>query len=244
VLSGKKLVAITTGLYFTCALSDVGKAYCWGAGSYGQLGNGGASYSLTPVAVSTSGVLQGKTLVAIDAGDEHVCAVDSAGRAYCWGSGGFGALGDGTGEQRSVPVAVDVSGVLSGKTLTDISAEGYTTCALSSASRPYCWGVGWSGQMGNGTTNKNNRSPVAVDASGVLADTTLTDISSGGSATCVLSSTGDLYCWGAGYAGQLGYGGYNDRTRPVAVATSGALADARVTHIGMGNTAWMVTEQR
>ena len=189
-------------------------------------------------------MLQGKTLVDIDAGDDHVCAVDSAGRAYCWGIGAYGALGDGTGEQRSVPVAVDVSGVLSGKTLTDISAEGYTTCAFSSASRPYCWGVGWSGQMGNGTPNQNNRSPVAVDVSGVLAGTTLTDISSGGSATCVLSSAGDLYCWGSAYAGQLGYGGYNDRTRPVAVVTSGALAGARVTHIGMGNTAWMVTKQR
>lgn len=95
------------------------------------------------------------------------------------------------------PVAVDVSGVLSGLTLTDISAEGYTTCAFSSVSRPYCWGVGWSGQMGNGTTTQNNRRPVAVDVSGVLAGTTLTGISSGGSATCVLSSAGDLYCWGS-----------------------------------------------
>ena len=96
---------------------------------------------------------------------------------------------------------------------------------------------------GSVAATTNNRSPVAVDVSGVLAGTTLTDISSGGSATCVVSSAGHLYCWGAGYAGQLGYGGYNDRTRPVAVATSGALADARVTHIGMGNMAWMVTEQ-
>jgi len=87
--------------------------------------------SLVPVAVSTAGVLAGKTVTAISAGQQHTCAVAS-GKVYCWGFDNSGELGDGTGMEGSdAPVAVSTAGVLAGKTITAISAGNHHMVVLT-----------------------------------------------------------------------------------------------------------------
>jgi alpha-tubulin suppressor-like RCC1 family protein len=194
--------------------------------------------------VSTSGVLDGKTLTSIDAGYQHTCALDSDGQAYCWGNNYNGQLGNATTTTSAAPVAVSTSGVLSGRSLTDINAGGQTTCALSASGEAFCWGMGWSGAMGNGTSAEVNASPVAVDASGVLSGVTLTQISLGGLSVCGVSDVGRVYCWGGNSLGQLGIGNRTDQLLPVAMGTAGVLSGARVRLIGTGTETWMVTEQQ
>jgi alpha-tubulin suppressor-like RCC1 family protein len=46
------VAAISTGGTFACALSSVGKVYCWGDNTFGQLGDGTNNKSLTPVEVT------------------------------------------------------------------------------------------------------------------------------------------------------------------------------------------------
>lgn len=80
--------------YHTCALAN-GNAFCWGAGSAGQLGNNGTSQSNIPVAVNTSGLLPtNRTITNITTGGIHTCAL-AEGQPYCWGSGVAGSLGNG-----------------------------------------------------------------------------------------------------------------------------------------------------
>jgi alpha-tubulin suppressor-like RCC1 family protein len=203
VLAGKTLTQITTGSANTCVLDSTGHAYCWGDGA--ELGEGSGTWSAVPVAVDTSGVLAGKTLTRIAAGVVHACAVDSTGAAYCWGYNEYGQLGDGSTTGSYVPVAVERSGVLAGKTLTQISAGDYDTCALDSTGAAYCWGANYDGQLGNGST-ADSIVPVAVDASGVLGGKALTQISTGsaGDHTCAAGSTGAVYCWGDNQNGGLG----------------------------------------
>ena len=62
--------------------------------------------SSIPVAVNTTGVLAGKTIKQISAGTSHTCAIASDDKAYCWGSGSFGALGNNSAANSSVPVRV------------------------------------------------------------------------------------------------------------------------------------------
>lgn len=152
------------GYSHSCAIRG-GKAYCWGSNTNGELGNGTTGGSSgAPVAVSTSGVLSGKTLTAITAGQGFTCALDTAGQVYCWGRGDFGQLGNGSTGNSNVPVAVSTSGVLSGKTLTQVAAGFEHACAVDTAGAAYCWGFNNKGQLGNGNTT-TNAAPGAVTTS-------------------------------------------------------------------------------
>jgi len=96
-----------TGNY-TCAVKSDGTAYCWGwNGSFG-LGDGTTNAPAVPVqvhGVNDSGYLTG--ISAISVGAFHVCAVKSSdGSVYCWGSNGYGNLGDNTTTTRLTPVQV------------------------------------------------------------------------------------------------------------------------------------------
>jgi alpha-tubulin suppressor-like RCC1 family protein len=154
VLAGRIVTQISAGANHTCALTSGSQVVCWGAGYYGQLGQGDM-ISLWPVAVDTSGVLAGKTVTQISAGEDHTCAVTNSGQVACWGKGSSGQLGNADNSDSSVPVAVDTSGVLAGKIVTQISAGTKHTCALTNDSRVACWGAGNYGQLGDGSTNNS-----------------------------------------------------------------------------------------
>src|SRR5580692_1389810 len=186
---------IAAGYTHACMIQS-GKAYCWGNNTYGQLGNNSTTSSSTPVAVYTGGVLSGKTLTQITAGNGYTCALASTGAAYCWGYNTDGELGNGVtlpGAQQDAPVAV--SGALD---FTQISAGEYSVCAVTNGGTGYCWGQNTSGQLGNGSTTSTS-TPVQEGP--------LTQVSIGGLFSCGISAAaGGTYCVGQGTSGQLGNG--------------------------------------
>ena len=220
------------GANFTCGLDGTGKAFCWGVNPVGQLGNNSTTNSSVPVPVNSAGVLQGKTLTALGAGAAHGCTLSDDAKVSCWGYNIYGQLGNGTTTNSSVPVAVDTTGVLAGKTITDISVGGYHACALAGGA-VYCWGYNIYGQLGNGTTT-NSSVPVAVDTVGVLAGKTITQIAAGYSHTCVRDSDGKAYCWGNGTQGSLGNNTTANSAVPVAVSTTGVLNGKTLTALTSG----------
>ncbi|MFZ2322492.1 MAG: T9SS type A sorting domain-containing protein [Ignavibacteriaceae bacterium] len=151
--------------YHTIAAKSDGTVYTWGYNGYGELGNGTTTDSNVPVAVSTDGFLSGKTITQVAAGAIHSIALASDGTVYTWGNNGLGELGNGTTTSSNVPVAVITSGVLSGKTITQVAA-GNSSIALASDGTVYTWGWNSLGQLGNGT-NTDSNVPVEVDQSGM-----------------------------------------------------------------------------
>jgi len=222
---------IATSGSHSCFITN-NKIYCWGDNSSGQLGNNSYDSSSIPVAVDTTGVLSGKTITAISAGDMHNCVI-ADNQAYCWGYGGDGELGNNTTNDSPIPVAVDTTGVLSGKTITAISAGAYHSCVAASG-QAYCWGANWEGQLGDNSAN-DSLIPVAVDTTGVLNGKIITTISAsaGGSQSCVVSDR-KAYCWGYNGNGELGNNSYNNSNVPVAVDDTGALSGKVVTAISSG----------
>jgi alpha-tubulin suppressor-like RCC1 family protein len=53
-------------------------------------------------------VVGGHRFTSLSAGENHTCGVAKNGKAWCWGAGGFGRLGDGItkGHLTGTPVAV------------------------------------------------------------------------------------------------------------------------------------------
>ncbi|HZJ34747.1 MAG TPA: hypothetical protein VFD55_01900, partial [Candidatus Angelobacter sp.] len=165
VLSGKTIKSIKAGgAYRTCAIASDDQAYCWGFNGNGELGNNSTINSLVPVAVYTAGVLSGKTIKSIATGGSHNCVIASDDQAYCWGMNRSGPLGNNSSTSSSVPVAVNTTGVLNGKTIKSISASSEHTCAIASDNLAYCWGKNDYGQLGNGLGG-NSYVPVFVFAS-------------------------------------------------------------------------------
>lgn len=209
---------------FACGIAS-GQAYCWGDNSYGQLGaNSLDDSSPLPVAVSTSGALSGKTLISVSAGRGFACALDSDGRAYCWGRNNSGQLGDGSasGGLSRVPVAVSTTGALAGTSLTQISSGNEHTCVLDDTI--YCWGANVAGQLGDSST-LNKDVPVAVTMTSIPGGRA-SAIGVGWDSSCALSATGSAYCWGNNDIGQLGngtWGAGNNASTPTAVSTAGVL---------------------
>ncbi len=175
---------IAAGYLHTCALTDGGAVRCWGSNGAGQLGDGTAVDTTTPIDV----VGLGSGVQAIAAGGFHACALTSGGAVRCWGSNEYGQLGDGTTTDRSVPV--DVSGLTGG--VKAISVGWSHTCAVTSVGGVKCWGHNLYGRLGDGTATDR---PTPVDVAG-LRD--VSAIATGTLHTCALTSDGQVSCWGYG----------------------------------------------
>jgi len=209
------VAVVVTGYGHTCALTTGGGVKCWGANSWGQLGNGTTTSTLTPVDVTglTAGV------AAIAAGDYHTCAVTTGGGLKCWGSNTSGQLGNGTNTQALT--AVDVTGLAAGVAAV-AAGEGHT-CALTSGGSVTCWGNNNWGQLGNGTTTA---ALTPVDVTGLTAG--VVAIAAGFLHSCALTNGGGVKCWGGNRSGQLGNGTTTDALTPVDVTglTAGVIAIA------------------
>jgi alpha-tubulin suppressor-like RCC1 family protein len=189
-------ISASSGNSHTCGLTTTGAAYCWGAGTFGQLGRGLVSNSDVPVAVSG-----GLTFSSISAGGTHTCAVTTNAIAYCWGNISLGRLG--VSGMNNILTPISVSG---GLTFSSISAGNQHTCGITTAAKVYCWGNGGSGRLGNNDT-ANSSSPVAVTVpvppSGALV---FSSVSAGDQHSCAVTATGAGFCWGNGGNGRLGNG--------------------------------------
>jgi alpha-tubulin suppressor-like RCC1 family protein len=246
-LVGKTITDIGGTGNVTCAISE-GKIYCWGRNTSGQVGLGYANTTLvtSPTLVSATDTATTLpttyTATALTSGSRSntTCAIAN-GKAFCWGHNQNGGIGDGTTTQRNLPTKTLESGVLSGKTITSISQDGYVseasggyshTCVVADGTA-YCWGDNLKGQLGDGTT-VDSPSPVAVVATGVLSGKTIQAVYVGLTHSCVRANSG-AYCWGNNVYGQIGDSTTTSRVTPVAVSqVSTALTASNVVSLGGG----------
>jgi len=187
---------VSVGGDHTCALSTTSKVLCWGRNNFGQLGNGAASTFIALDPVVVSGTLQ---YLHVSAGGNHTCAVTKTNKAYCWGYGRNGQIGDGKTYLRFTPRAV--AGGLSFERVTAGNAH---TCAATTGNRAYCWGYNGNAQLGDGTTTQR-LTPTAVTG-GLF----FKQVDAGAHHTCGLGSGSVLWCWGLNTDGQLGQGTFGN----------------------------------
>jgi alpha-tubulin suppressor-like RCC1 family protein len=186
--------AVNAGANHTCALTDEGRTFCWGADFNGQLGLG------YPTGVTVFAPLRSvaRLLTVTNGGSNHTCGLDAGRFAFCWGSNARGQLG------LAVPPGGDVAqpqAVAGGASFAAVSAANIFTCGLTEAGSAYCWGAGDIGQLGVDSLPFAQSAPAAVAGGRVF-----TSISAGGAHACALTPDGIVFCWGSNSFRQIGTG--------------------------------------
>jgi len=133
------VAAISAGNGHSLALRSDGLVWAWGKDEGGRLGNGaGTTWEPIPFPVRVLGIngegyLSGVKAVA--AGENFSLALLSDSTVCAWGNNGWGQLGDGTKENRLVPVRVPgLSGVIA------VDGGGRFSVAACSDGSIWSWG--------------------------------------------------------------------------------------------------------
>jgi alpha-tubulin suppressor-like RCC1 family protein len=209
------VVALAAGAQHTCAVKRDGSVWCWGDGSFGQLGDGesGTGHHRTKATRVQRGGGNLTKATGIAAGGFHTCVRRTDASAWCWGFAEHGQLGDGTtggpiSHLRTKPVQVQRgSGHLTN--VTSIAAGSYHTCARRGDGSAWCWGYGEYGQLGDGTTG-DAVSHLRLKAVRVVRSTSsftrVRKLDGGVGHTCAVRADASLWCWGYNVNGQLGRG--------------------------------------
>jgi len=239
--SGRTAAAIAAGIYHTCAILDNASLYCWGSNSRGQLGIGGTTNSYSSPQFVNLG--SSRTVVAVEAGNYHTCAILDNASLNCWGRNSHGQLGiGGSTADRTTPQSVDLGagrhmalserdidgdGVLNifelglggsdppdPRSIVMASSGRATTCAVMDDGALLCWGSLF--------TSNTSYSVFPLPREIGLGDgASATYVSVGGGRVqptiCVVLDSGSLKCWGWNVNGALGVGDTQNRGSPTEV---------------------------
>jgi alpha-tubulin suppressor-like RCC1 family protein len=211
------VTAIAAGGEFTCALTTGGGVKCWGANSYGELGIGSYPPYSSATPVDVTGLTSGVTSIA--AGENHACAVTSAGAAKCWGNNSNSVLGASTGSDCAGTCStspIEVTGLGSG--VASMALGPSNSCALMSDGGLKCWGGNIVGVVGASCGGNTCATP--VDVTGLSSG--VAQVSVGFNTACALLTSGGVKCWGSRGNGQAGDGfvdtGFDPAFSPVDVS--------------------------
>jgi alpha-tubulin suppressor-like RCC1 family protein len=210
---------ISAGYAHTCAILQDNTIACWGANTFGQLGNGTRAVAQArPVIVISNPSTGRKKLYARDKitlGADHSCAFASTQTnaslsnsfTWCWGSNNLGQLSTGnTTTNSDGAYIVTISGTQKLPAISNISSGADRTCAITlSDGQVWCWGFDhWYTTYGKST--KTRATKIRNVKNNLLNDMQLVAV--GHDHSCAQSKSNQVWCWGENESGQLG----NNRT--------------------------------
>jgi hypothetical protein len=189
---------IAAGQDWSMALRSDGTVWSWGWNDDGQLGDGTTSSSDVPVKVT--GLAH---VTKIAAGGQEGMAVATRGLSvlstlYAWGDNSAGQIGDGSYQQRPVPVPVTGTSVQS---VAGLAVGSEFAMVLGTDGTVWDWGANYDGQLGNGTTTATAR-PVEARGPG----SGIVQITAGQYFAIARHSDGTAWGWGYNGNGNLGNG--------------------------------------
>jgi hypothetical protein len=238
VRTAERFRSLSTGWYHSCALTDDGRAFCWGSPPV-------TGWRSDTTVVEPREVEGGYRFSSIRTRG-NTCGIALDGGSYCWGHNGWGELGIGQVLRGAFPVpSVPVPArVLSPVPLVALDPGAEKTCGLAADGAVYCAGL--TVLIGNGPAGGSQLDSVPVPAASGVRFTNVADycgIASDGALSCwyvgtapsrlptperfatldfellahgcALTVDGQAFCWGGNFAGELGTG--TTSTEPVDV---------------------------
>lgn len=196
---------VALGATTSAAVGESGALYTWGTCEYGSLGHGPDVTVCARPALVTA--LRGIPMAAVSVGEHHMAALSADGEVFTWGWGGSllggpGALGHGSRTTQYYPALVEALAD-GGHVVTQVSAGGRHTLALTADGTVMGWGKGEYGRLGNGKRKQLLPEPcdLLLDA-GVHA----VQVAAGGSYSAVVDAEGAVWMFGRNDQSQLGLG--------------------------------------
>ncbi len=231
-ISGQKtFLHIAAANYHSCGITTEGLMYCWGYDTHGQLGDGGVGQdSQSPVAVDTS-TMEGNTTFSGLAVSNHTCGITTDDVLYCWGNNSNGQVGTGADASHyQSPQRVVTTPISGDKTFQTISIGMFHSCGVTSDNMTYCWGGNFDGQLGNQDISHHSSLPVKVDTTTLDDQDSFSEIASGISHSCGVSTTGKAFCWGRDTYNQLGDGGDSNYSISPAIVETSSITGLKTMH--------------
>ena len=179
---------ISSGFNFTVAVGTNGKAWGWGRGYQGQLGNNNTVVASTPVAVCGN-----HTFKEICVGYTHSIGIDNHDKLWAWGSNGVGQLGVYSTASSNTPKSV-----CGNHTFCKISVGRNHSVGIDNHGKSWSWGYNNKGELGH-NDNVSFSTPISV-----YGTHTFCQISSGENFSVGIDNHGKAWAWGTNGFGQLG----------------------------------------
>lgn len=216
----------------TMGLSTLGQIYIWGNSPL--IAGGDGSPHSSPVLISGGILFKNFVDGAVNNAPSTVWAgLSTTGGLYTWGTNTNGNLGTNDVINKSSPTLILSSIKTYSFDIQGISDN--TSSALTTSGQLYTWGANIAGNLGDGTTIRRS-SPVLIanNVKSYYIDDTQVSTPS----CYYLTTSGQLYAWGANSNGCLGDGTTISRSSPVLVLGGYTW---RAAQINFNSPSWGIT---
>ncbi|QLY40670.1 hypothetical protein HF295_07345 [Hujiaoplasma nucleasis] len=203
----------------TAVLTNQNRLLIWGDNYYGQLGNGNNNNSSLPIDISASFNLQTDEVIqSISLGVVHAGALTNKGNLYMWGYNGEGLLGNESGDNSNIPLKInDFISLDENESIQKIELGGNHSSLITSNHQVYTWGQNTYGELGNNTSESQNK-PININAYISLdEDDSINMIHLGIQNSYIITEKGSIYAFGKNTDGELGNNNSKNQMTPIMV---------------------------
>ena len=188
--------------------TEQGECFTWGIGKDYVLGHGDEVDELEPRRVQTLCA----RVVGVAAGARHTACCTHDGKVLTWGFGSDGQLGQGSTETMVLPHLVQA---LDHWKVVAVAAGSRHTMCLTQEGCVFTFGAGAWGVLGHGDEAREDTPRLVEALEGVIC----VSIAAGTLHSVVTTAKGEVFTWGYGAHGRLGYGGENSIRFPRLIET-------------------------
>ncbi|RLN04152.1 ultraviolet-B receptor UVR8-like [Panicum miliaceum] len=225
-LAGVRIVQAAIGGWHCLAVDDKGRAYAWGGNEYGQCGEeperkeDGTRVLRRDIPTPQRCAPKLKVRQ-VAAGGTHSVVLTQEGHVWTWGQPWP------PGDIKQISTPVRVQGL---QKVRVIAVGAFHNLALTDDGILWAWGNNEYGQLGTGDTQPRSQ-PIRVEG---LSDLLLVDIAAGGWHSTALTNEGEVYAWGRGEHGRLGFG--DDKSSHMVPLKVELLAGEDIVQVSCGGT--------
>ncbi|CAA0839604.1 Regulator of chromosome condensation (RCC1) family protein [Striga hermonthica] len=225
-LANVKIVQAAIGGWHCLAVDDQGRAYAWGGNEYGQCGEEPERKDDTGRPVRRDIVIPQRCVPKLSvrqvaAGGTHSVVLTREGHVWTWGQPWP------PGDIKQISTPVRVQGLDNVKV---IAVGAFHNLALLDDGTVMAWGNNEYGQLGTGDTQPRSQ-PIAVQG---LSDLKMVDIAAGGWHSTAMTDDGEVYGWGRGEHGRLGFG--DDKSSKMVPQKVQLLVGEEIVQVSCGGT--------